>query len=152
MAEARASALADATLITCSLGSCIGISVYDPVAGAGGLLHFQLPESGIDPSRAVYAPATFADTGIALLLSEVESLGGVRERLTVKAAGAARIVGYGGACGIALRNQAALRRVLRRHALVLDASDLGGYGPRTLLLRLADGATLLKSGGRTTVL
>ena len=32
-------------LITYALGSCIAVSIYDPVARVGGLLHFMLPEA-----------------------------------------------------------------------------------------------------------
>jgi len=31
-------------LATYSLGSCIGVAVYDPSSKIGGLLHYQLPE------------------------------------------------------------------------------------------------------------
>ena len=32
-----------AVLTTYSLGSCIGVTIYDPVTRAGGLLHAMLP-------------------------------------------------------------------------------------------------------------
>jgi len=35
-------------LITHSLGSCIGVAIYDPVVKVGGLLHYMLPESSLD--------------------------------------------------------------------------------------------------------
>jgi chemotaxis protein CheD len=35
----------EAVLVTYSLGSCIGIAIYDAVVRVGGLLHFMLPES-----------------------------------------------------------------------------------------------------------
>ena len=31
-------------LTTYSLGSCLGVTVYDPVSRSGGLLHAMLPE------------------------------------------------------------------------------------------------------------
>ena len=33
------------TLISYGLGSCIGVSLYDPVKKVGGLLHIMLPDS-----------------------------------------------------------------------------------------------------------
>ncbi|RLA93542.1 MAG: chemotaxis protein CheD, partial [Deltaproteobacteria bacterium] len=68
------------TLITYSLGSCIGVTVYDPAAKVGGMLHFMLPESRINPERAIERPAIFADTGLPLLLKECEKLGADRKR------------------------------------------------------------------------
>lgn len=32
------------TLATYSLGSCLGVTIYDPVIRAGGLLHIMLPD------------------------------------------------------------------------------------------------------------
>jgi len=42
----------DDVVITYALGSCIGISVYDPVAKVGGLLHYMLPDSALDEQKA----------------------------------------------------------------------------------------------------
>ena len=54
----------DDVIVTYALGSCIGISVYDPVAKVGGLLHYMLPDSTLDEKKAKDNPAMFADTGI----------------------------------------------------------------------------------------
>ena len=64
------------TLVTYSLGSCIGVAIYDPVAKAGGLLHFMLPESSLDPEKASTRPFMFADSGIPRLFKAVYKLGG----------------------------------------------------------------------------
>ncbi len=58
-------------LATYALGSCIGLSVYDPKAAVGGLLHYMLPDSAIDPARSRQNPYMFADTGIPKLLEQV---------------------------------------------------------------------------------
>ena len=39
-------------IVTYSLGSCLGVTIYDPVAKVGGLLHAMLPDSTIDPAKA----------------------------------------------------------------------------------------------------
>src|SRR4051794_4616024 len=51
----------EAILATYALGSCVGVSVYDPHARVGGLLHCQLPASSMSPDRATQRPALFAD-------------------------------------------------------------------------------------------
>ena len=55
-------------LITYSLGSCIAVIIFDPVASVGGMLHYMLPESSLDPEKAKKNPSMFADTGITRLL------------------------------------------------------------------------------------
>ena len=47
-------------LISYGLGSCIGISLYDPQTKIGGLLHIMLPDSS--KSRSNENRAKFADT------------------------------------------------------------------------------------------
>ena len=46
-------------LVTYSLGSCIGIAIHEPVAKVGGILHFMLPESNLDPDKAKSNPFMF---------------------------------------------------------------------------------------------
>src|SRR5262249_9994475 len=60
-------------IVTHALGSCIAVCVWDPIAQVGGLLHFLLPESKINLARAAQQPATYADTGVPLLLQEALS-------------------------------------------------------------------------------
>ena len=64
---------APASIISYGLGSCIGITMYDPVTKVGGLLHIMLPDS--TQARVSENPAKFADTGIAAMLKDVMQLG-----------------------------------------------------------------------------
>ena len=66
---------ADSVLTTYALGSCIAVAIYDPVAGVGGLLHFMLPESSLNPDRAGQNPFVFADTGIPMLFHAAYGIG-----------------------------------------------------------------------------
>jgi chemotaxis protein CheD len=67
ISDLKVSGNAGDILITYALGSCVGVAVYDPVGKVGGLLHFMLPDSSIDETKAKRNPAMFADTGIPLL-------------------------------------------------------------------------------------
>src|ERR1035438_6469681 len=49
MADCRISDAPGEVLATYALGSCIGLMVHDPIRSIGGLLHFMLPDSSIDP-------------------------------------------------------------------------------------------------------
>ena len=48
-------------LITYALGSCIGVSFYDPMIKLGALLHIMLPEKGKASDSNVFK---FADSGV----------------------------------------------------------------------------------------
>jgi chemotaxis protein CheD len=55
-------------LITYSLGSCLGLAVYDSEVGVGGLVHCMLSLSTTDPYKAKAKPGMFVDTGVRVLL------------------------------------------------------------------------------------
>ena len=65
LAELAVSNNPNAVLTTYSLGSCLGVAVYDPVAKVGGLMHAMLPDSNIDPVKAKAYPGMFVRHGAA---------------------------------------------------------------------------------------
>ena len=152
ISDARASRDADATLVTFSLGSCIGVTVYDPVTRVGGMLHYQLPESKIDPERARRQPLMFADTGLAWLLQEVAAHGAERKRLKVRIAGAAQMLNDANLFNIGRRNHAAIRKLLYQNGLFVEGEDVGGSSPRNLYLDVADGQVVVKTQGKSFTL
>jgi len=136
-----------AGLITYSLGSCIGVTVYDPVAKVGGLLHYMLPESQIDPQKALKNPFMFADTGIPLLFKEAYRFGAAKNRIIVKVAGGSQILDDSGFFNIGKRNYMALRKILWKNNVLIQAEDVGGQVSRTVRLDLATGKVWLKYSG-----
>jgi len=64
ISELKVSNNPDDVLVTFALGSCIAVAVYDPLVKVGGLLHYMLPDSTLDPQKAQNQPGMFADTGI----------------------------------------------------------------------------------------
>ena len=133
------------TLVTYSLGSCIGVVVWDPVVKVGGLLHFMLPESTISPDKARNRPGMFADTGIPLLFRKVYAEGGDKKRMVVKVAGAAQLMDSQGVFNIGKRSHLALRKILWRNNVLVDAEEVGGYDGRTVKLEIGTGRVLIKS-------
>ena len=137
----------DITLVTHSLGSCIGLVVYDPFARVGGMLHYMLPESTLDPDAAEDRPFMFADTGIPLLFRACYKLGAEKRRMVTKVAGAARIMDASGVFDIGRRNYVALRKIFWRNNVIIDAEDVGGMSNRTIRLNIATGAVSIKVSG-----
>jgi chemotaxis protein CheD len=134
-------------LVTFSLGSCVGVSLFDPVRGVGGLIHCMLPLATHDPERARRAPAIFVDSGLNRLLDEVFALGARRDELVVKLAGGGSHAPGSDAFRIGERNCAVVRKVLWKNDLLLAAHDTGGSEARTMTLYLADGRTTVRSRG-----
>jgi chemotaxis protein CheD len=152
VSDARVSQDPDDVLVTYSLGSCIGVCLYDPVARCAGMLHFQLPTSTLDAGRAQANPCMFADTGMAALLDDLAALGAQPRRLKVKLAGGAEILDDKGVFSIGKRNHTAIRKILWQRGLLLSAEMVGGSEPRTVYLHVADGSAVVKSRGATASL
>ncbi|MBW2147230.1 MAG: chemotaxis protein CheD [Deltaproteobacteria bacterium] len=136
------------TLVTYSLGSCIGVCVYDPVVKVGGILHYMLPESQMDPSKASKNPAMFADTGIPLLFKECYRYGAQKKRMIVKVAGGSQILDESGFFNIGKRNYAALRKIFWRNNVLIDFEDVGGTVSRTLYMDISTGVVRVKMSGK----
>ena len=103
------------TLISYGLGSCIGISLYDPQTKIGGLLHIMLPDS--NQSRANENRAKFADTGIPDMLEELIRMGAAKSRLVAKLAGGSQMFAFANASDImrvGLRNASASKEILKK--------------------------------------
>ena len=137
----------DSTLVTYALGSCIGLAIHDPVARVGGLLHFLLPESKIDPEKASRNPFLFADTGIPLLFRQSYELGAVKGRLVVRAVGAAQVIEGCGVFNIGKRNHQAMRRILWKAGVMIHREETGGNSSRTVRLEVGSGRLLCLGPG-----
>ena len=135
------------TLVTYSLGSCIAVAATDPGTQVGGMLHFMLPESRLDESKAAKRPFMFADTGIKLLLADLERLGARRRHLVIKLAGGSQVLDNANFFGIGQRNYTAARRLLWKEGLLIEAEDVGGTDIRTVELDLATGRLCVKVNG-----
>jgi chemotaxis protein CheD len=136
-----------ASLITYSLGSCIGVALYDPAVKVGGLLHFMLPESKIDVSKAQKNPWMFADTGVPLFFKEAYKLGAEKRRLQVKVAGGAQILDDQGLFNIGKRNYMALRKLFWMNDVLVSGEEVGGEVNRTVTIELGSGKVWIKTSG-----
>jgi chemotaxis protein CheD len=150
MADMKASTMPDGILITHALGSCLGITIYDPEQHVGGMLHAMLPESSIDPAKGIENPFMFIDTGVPRLFHECYRLGAQKPNLVVKVAGGAsnRAVPESDYFRIGERNFVALRKLLWRNNVLIKAHDVGGCQSRTMSLDLATGQILLRVNGK----
>jgi chemotaxis protein CheD len=152
VSDAKFSQQPSEQIVTYSLGSCIGVTAYDPVAKCGGMLHYQLPTSTMDADRARQNPCMFADTGMTHLLNELASRGAMKKRLKITLAGGAQILDDAGVFSIGRRNHTAIRKILWQHGIMAAAEDVGGTSPRTMYLNMSDGQASIKTNGTTTTL
>jgi chemotaxis protein CheD len=141
----------DDVIVTHALGSCIAVCLWDPDRQVGGLIHFLLPESKINPQRASDQPAAFADTGIPIVFQAAYKLGAQKSRLRVRLVGGAEVAvssdtGSGSAFNIGRRNLLAAKQMLWRNGVLIDKEEVGGRTVRTVHMTVGDGRVQVTSG------
>ncbi len=147
VSDAKVSKDSNDLLITYSLGSCIGVCLYDPAAHIGGMLHYQLPDSKLDPDKVKEKPFMFADSGMKILVDKLVSMGANKKRMQIKIAGGANMETGPKGFDIGKRNHIAFRKIMWKNGMFIDAEDVGGNAPRNLYLDIADGSVMVKSEG-----
>jgi chemotaxis protein CheD len=147
VADMAVSSKAEETLITYSLGSCIAVITYDPVARVGGILHYMLPEATMDMDKAKKRPAMFADSGIPILFKQSYQLGATKKNTIVKVAGGSQIMDENGVFNIGKRNYLSMRKIFWRNNVLVAAEHVGGSVNRTVRLEVATGRVVLKVSG-----
>ena len=145
--DCKTSNAAESVLATYALGSCIAVAIHDPVAGVGGLLHFMLPESSINPEKASENPFMFADTGVPLLFRTAYGLGAEKRRLVVRVVGGAQVMDEHGVFNIGKRNHVALRKILWKAGVMVHGEEVGGNTSRTVRLEVSTGRFWIRGPG-----
>jgi chemotaxis protein CheD len=121
-------------ITTLGLGSCVGITLHDPIRKIGGLVHIMLPEYN---GQMGHNRHKFADSGIADLLDQLMRAGASRKSLVAKIAGGAHMFSGGGAQNflkIGERNVALSINTLHALKLPIVGNDTGGTHGRTIEL------------------
>jgi chemotaxis protein CheD len=134
-------------LVTHALGSCIGVTIYDPSACVGGLLHFMLPDSAVNPQRAQENPWMFASTGIPMFFKKAYELGATKPNLIVKVAGGAQFLDDKEFFAIGKRNHTMMRKIFWQNGVLIKSEHCGGTISRTLYLEVGTGHVWMTSGG-----
>lgn len=148
VADLAVSSNPSVVLTTYSLGSCLGITIFDPVTRVGGLLHAMLPDSTIDPVKASAQPAMFIDTGIPALFRAAYQLKADKYRVQICVAGGSQVMDGSGFFSIGKRNYDTLIKLLSQHGLVVRAEHVGGMVSRTVQMDLRTGEVKLKISGQ----
>ena len=140
------------TLVAFSIGSGMGVAVFDPGCGVGGILNFMLPDStlaaGVDPAKV---PLMFADTGLPFFVQALIEQGIRPDRVKLVAAGGAHIMDQTGMFNIGQKNYAAMKNSLAYFDLNIHHEDIGGTSSRTLSLDIGTGSSCIKTFGQPEV-
>ncbi len=111
-------------VIKTSLGSCVGVVLYDNIQKVGGMLHLMLPNCNDREGK----PAKYADTGIPLLVDlMVNKAKSKKNVLTAKIFGGAKMFSVSSEIfDIGKSNILETQKILGRYGIKIIASRLGG--------------------------
>lgn len=127
-------ALAPDRLRTSGLGSCVGLTLFDPTSKVAGLAHVMLPSSELS-KQGELNEAKYADTAIPLLIQKMKELGANPRKLQSKMAGGAQMFVFqstNDSMRIGPRNVEACKEMLQKFNIPLLAEDTGGNCGRTI--------------------
>ncbi len=147
IADMKVSNDPESTLITYALGSCIAVIIHDPVRKVGGMVHYMLPLSKVNPEKAKTKPAMFADVAIPQLFKSMYEFGCQKKDLIVKVAGGGKHYDSDGIFDIGKRNYTVLRKLFWKNNIMISSEDVGGSKSRTAKLQVGTGFATIKSGG-----
>ncbi|HLE10503.1 MAG: chemotaxis protein CheD [Bdellovibrionales bacterium RIFOXYD12_FULL_39_22] len=134
-------------LVTYSLGSCLGIVMYDPIVKVGGLIHCMLPVSK-DVADGESRPFMFVATGLVAMLDELYKKGAVKKNVICKIAGGGSPLNDNSFFRIGERNIAIARKILWKNNIIISGEDVGGTSARTLFFDLSDGTIIVRLDGQ----
>lgn len=145
VSDFRVSSNVNEVIVTYALGSCLGITIFDPVTTVGGLLHVMLPHSKADPEKAKREPTMYVDTGLTLVLDKLYAIGARKENLEISVAGGAsmRALDRDDYFKIGKRNFTVFRKYLWKNGLMITNKDIGGEKARTMTFKLKNGEVMI---------
>lgn len=136
-------------LSTSGLGSCLGIVFHDPQNGVSGLIHVMLPSA--EDARDTN-PLKFVDTGVPLLLKEMEAAGASRSAIQAWVVGGSEMLSFSaGDESIGSRNIAVAKRLLAQYQFEIIGTDVGGNHGRSMTFDPESPNVVIRTAAETVV-
>ena len=135
-----------AKLITRGLGSCLGITLYDPVKRIGGMAHAMLPD--INNALANSNPLRFVNYVIQNTVEELEKCGCSKTRIEAKLFGGAHMFGFissESVLNVGDKNIEMAKAILAEIGIKISADETSGTFGRTITLDLETGKVLIRT-------
>lgn len=143
------------TIVAKSLGSCVGLALYDPIARVGAMAHIMLPDStNIERKKImINNPAKFADTAVNAMVKKMILRGAVKDRIVAKMVGGAKMfstsTSNNSVMNVGSRIVDSTRNALRNEGIPLVAKDVGKDYGRTAIFDTRDGRIKINVLGKT---
>ena len=147
IADLRHSNNPKASLTTVALGSCLGVTCYDPSTKIGAMLHAMMPNAQKYPDFTAN-PARCVDSGVQEMVTRLVGLGANRATLELKVFGGAQVLHAGDFFSIGRQNVEMMQTVAAAEQLNVKVWEVGGAVNRSIRLQLDDGRVHLRMPNR----
>ncbi|MFH1577803.1 MAG: chemotaxis protein CheD [Candidatus Omnitrophota bacterium] len=131
---------APAVLVTRGLGSCLGITLYDPERKIGAMAHAMLPD--IDKAKIKSNPARFVNSTIREMLGDLTKEGSPTKCLVAKLFGGAHMFNFiakDSILNIGEKNIEMAEIIFKQYDIKIAAQEVRGSIGRTIELDLESG-------------
>ena len=132
-----------------TLGSCIGIVLYEPVKKIGAISHIMLAKDPTGRDSLKY-PGKYGETALPLLIKAMDQEGCKIGAYSARLFGGASMfkgINSNFLQNIGENNIQIAKEILINKNIPIIVEDVGGHEGRTISLYLDDGRVLLKKGG-----
>lgn len=139
-----------AILQALALGSCVGITIWDPAHQIGSLAHAVLPAI-LPTKRKKPRPERYVISAIAIMLEEMRTLGSntPKRKLEAKLVGGANMFPKASLLDVGTRNIEAAKTRLHELGISLVAEETGKDFGRTMAFSCQDGSIeITRAGGK----
>jgi chemotaxis protein CheD len=136
-------------ILRTTLGSCIGIVLYQPELRIGAISHIMLASDPIGRDK-VKNPGKYGETALPMLISQFEDEGAKPGTYSARIFGGASMfknISSNFLQNIGENNISIVREILHKRRIPVIVEDVGGHDGRTISLFLEDGRILLKKAG-----
>jgi chemotaxis protein CheD len=134
-------------LVQTILGSCVSVTLFDPLGGFGGICHALLPTGKPDE------PERHVDGAIRLLLDRMLGFGARHQLLEAKLFGGSRVLGVPPSQRLTVgeQNVAQAKELLQNLHIRLIAHDTGGLRGRMLFFNSGTGEVFIRKVRNSTL-
>lgn len=135
---------------TSGLGSCVAVTLYDPLQKIAGLAHVMLPASQEFLNKGT-KEGKYADRAIPLLVDKMVAKGGHPRFFEAKLVGGAQMFTFfskGETMRIGPRNVQACQKILRQIGIPIVAEVIGGNISRTIEIDASTGILSIFTGNK----
>ncbi len=136
-------------LETRGLGSCVGVTMYDPTKKIGGLAHLMLPNSNPDETLTDLTKLRYANYALPFMVGKMIFMGCSKENIVGKLVGGASMFRKKSpTLDIGKKNIEAVKQFFHENSLSIVSEHIEGVVGRSLFFDLNSGKVIIKIYGK----